>query len=178
MRIVSGEERGRRIRYPATGLRPTRQVVKQAIMNQLRPLLKGARVCDLFCGAGGLGLEAISNGAASVVFVEQDRRTLGCLRDNVRPLGAKARIVAGDALKIIVRLAGSEFDIVLADPPYEKGLDQALLDAAAEHDLLRREGILVLEHSRRDRPQPPAGFTLLKSRRFGDTVVSTYKREV
>jgi 16S rRNA (guanine966-N2)-methyltransferase len=177
MRIVSGENRGTRIRYPAAGLRPTRQIVKQAILNQLRPVIAGARVCDLFCGAGGLGLEAISSGAESVVFVEQDRRTVRFLRENTLPYRERTRIMVGDAIKCIARLAGSMFDVVLADPPYEQGLDQATLEAISAHDLLRLEGLVVLEHSRRDEPKAPSGLTLLKSRRFGDTVISVFRRE-
>ena len=177
MRIAGGENKGRRIRYPASGLRPTRQVVKQAVFNLLRPVIQGARVCDLFCGAGALGIEALSAGAESVVFVEQDRRTLRFLRENTESCRDRTRIVAGEVLRSIPQLAGAEFDIILADPPYEKRLDQATLDAGIRDNLLRTDGLMVLEHSRRDSPAEIPGLALVKSRRFGDTVVSVFRRE-
>jgi 16S rRNA (guanine966-N2)-methyltransferase len=176
MRVTGGTNKGQRLSYPRDGLRPTRQDVKQAIFNILRPRIGQAHVLDLFCGAGALGIEALSAGADSVIFVEQDRRVLRYLRENVRPFGPRTRIVAGDVLKVIPRLAGAGFDIILADPPYEQGLDQAVLDAVADSDLLRPNGLLVLEHGCRDKPVAPATLNLLKTRIFGDTLLSVYER--
>jgi 16S rRNA (guanine(966)-N(2))-methyltransferase RsmD len=176
MRITGGTNKGQRLSYPRAGLRPTRQDVKQAIFNMLRPRLSKTRVLDLFCGAGALGIEALSAGAESVVFVEQDRRILRYLRDNVRPFGPRASVIAGDVLKAIPRFSGAGFDIILADPPYEQGLDQAVLDVVANNDLLRLDGLLVLEHGCRDKPVTPPVLKLLKTRTFGDTVLSVYRR--
>jgi 16S rRNA (guanine966-N2)-methyltransferase len=181
MRVAGGVNRGQRLRYPRAGLRPTRNIVKQAIINMLRPCLPGARVLDLFCGAGALGIEALSAGAVSAVFVEQDRRTVALLRENLRTANCGvrsadcSRIIPGDAGRVLTRLLNEQFDIILADPPYEQGLDTEILALVARHGLLKSDGVIVLEHSRRDRPQVPEGLVLVKAHRYGDTIVSTIR---
>jgi 16S rRNA (guanine(966)-N(2))-methyltransferase RsmD len=184
MRVAGGVNRGQRLRYPRTGLRPTRSIVKQAIINMLRPVLPGARVLDLFCGAGALGIEALSAGAESAVFIEQDRRTVALLKENLRTANCGlrtadcCRVIPGDVGKVLVRLRNEQFDIILADPPYEQGLDTETLAVIARHGLLKSDGVIVLEHSRRDRPQVPEGLVLVRAHRYGDTVVSTVRTEV
>ena len=175
MRVRSGERKGKVLRYPAKGLRPTKDVVKQAIVNILQPWLPGAQVCDLFAGAGALGLEVLSSGAFTALFVEQDRRTVRLLKENGLLFGDRVEVIAGDVLKVIPRLAGREFDIIIADPPYEQGLDSATLDAVARYNVLRSDGVMILEHGRRDKPRMPTNLELVKQHRFGDTVVSVIK---
>ena len=191
MRVTGGARKSKRLRYPLKGLRPTRNVVKQAIFNVLRPRLAGARVCDLFCGAGALGIEALSQGADSAVFVEQDRRTVRFLKENLKTSHSRnlaracheaerdsnTRVIAGDVLRVLPRLAGEEFDIILADPPYEQGLGSMVLALIAQCNLLRSDGVVALEHSRRDKPVVPARLEVVKSYRYGDTMVSLFKRE-
>jgi 16S rRNA (guanine966-N2)-methyltransferase len=172
MRVAGGVNRGLRLRYPRAGLRPTRNIVKQAIFNMLRPSLPGARVLDLFCGGGALGIEALSAGAASALFVEQGRRTIALLKENLRTYAGRAKVIPGDVRKVIPRLAGEKFDVILADPPYGKGLDQEVLALVSRYCLLARDGTMVLEHSRRDQPALPAGYRLVRTHRYGDTVVS------
>ncbi|MGQ9779151.1 MAG: 16S rRNA (guanine(966)-N(2))-methyltransferase RsmD [Bacillota bacterium] len=125
MRIVAGRFRGRRLQGPRhPGLRPTAEKVRKAVFDILGPRVAGAVVLDLFAGAGGLGLEALSRGAKQVIFVERDRRALDLLRRNLRELGLaegeEVRVVAGDVRMVLSRLAGAgeRFDLVLADPPY------------------------------------------------------------
>jgi 16S rRNA (guanine966-N2)-methyltransferase len=183
MRVAGGVNRGQRLRYPRTGLRPTRSIVKQAIINMLRPDLSGARVLDLFCGAGALGIEALSAGAVSAVFVEQDRRTVALLKENLRPYRNCSRVIRGDVARVLnashkPRATSDklgQFDIILADPPYEEGLDTETLALIARQGLLTSDGVIVLEHSRRGRPRIPEGLVLVKARRYGDTVVSIIK---
>jgi 16S rRNA (guanine966-N2)-methyltransferase len=172
MRVAGGVNRGRRLRYPRTGLRPTRNIVKQAIFNMLRSRVAGARVADLFCGAGALGIEALSAGAASAIFVEQDRRTVSLLKENLVPFAERARVIAGDVARVLPRLAGEQFDIILADPPYQHGQDTETLQLVARHGLLKPGGVVVLEHSRRDQPAIPAEFSLTRTHKYGDTIVS------
>ncbi len=175
MRVAGGINRGQRLRYPRAGLRPTRNIVKQAIINILRPCLPGARVLDLFCGAGALGIEALSAGAVSAVFVEQDRRTVAMLKKNLLPYRNCSRVIPGDVGKVLTRFSNEQFDIILADPPYEQGLETETLALVARHGLLKSDGVIVLEHSRRDRPQVPEGLVLVKAHRYGDTTVSTIR---
>jgi 16S rRNA (guanine966-N2)-methyltransferase len=175
MRVAGGVNRGQRLRYPRAGLRPTRSIVKQAVINMLRPCLSGSRVLDLFCGAGALGIEALSAGAVSAVFVEQDRRTVALLKSNLLPHRNCSRVIAGDVGRVLSRLRNEQFDIILADPPYEQGLDTETLALVARHGLLRSDGVIVLEHSCRDQPLVPEGLVLVKAHRYGDTIVSTIR---
>jgi 16S rRNA (guanine966-N2)-methyltransferase len=120
VRVVAGELRGRRIEAPpGNDTRPTTDKVREAVFNALGSLdlVRDARVADLFAGSGALGIEALSRGAAHCTFVERDRSALRVLRDNLDHLGVadRARVVAGDA----IATAGGDFDLVLADPPYQ-----------------------------------------------------------
>lgn len=142
-------------------------------MAALGPLLEGARVLDLYAGTGALGLEALSRGAGSVVFVERSKRALGTLRDNVDLLDARdeCRIVSGDAMAFVRRLERGEFDIALADPPYELGLAGRLLVIFSEKGFARE---LWVEH-RSAEAMPPN--LALRQRRYGDTTLTTLKWE-
>src|SRR5262249_18908633 len=119
--------KGRRLvtpRGPTT--RPTADQVRIAVMDTLTPRLPGARVLDLFAGAGGIGLEALSRGAATATFVERDRHALAALRDNVAALGLRdrARVLGDDAPRAVARLARERavFDVVFLGPPYDSRL--------------------------------------------------------
>jgi 16S rRNA (guanine966-N2)-methyltransferase len=135
--------------------------------------LEGAKVLDLFAGSGALGLEALSRGAAEVVFVERARNALVTLRANIELLGAgkECRVVAGDAMAFAGRLAEGEFDLVLADPPYDLGLAQKLLVLFEEKGFARE---LWVEHRTAEAIPPVPG---LRQRRYGDTTLSTLKRD-
>src|SRR5258707_2421054 len=123
MRVLAGALKGRRLETPGgSTTRPTADQVRIALMDTLTPRLPGARVLDLFAGAGGVGLEAISRGAADAVFVERDARAVAALRENVEALGlgAAARVKRGDVLRELEALyrEGERFDIVFLDSPY------------------------------------------------------------
>jgi len=132
----------------------------------------GAKVLDLFAGSGALGLEALSRGAAKVVFVEKSRKALKVLNGNVERLGAgeECKIVAGDAMAFVRRLGEGEFDLALADPPYDLGLAQKLLVLLAEKGFAEE---LWVEH-RSGEPVP--SLPGLRQRRYGDTTISTLLR--
>lgn len=176
MRFTVVRSARRRRRRPTKGLRPTQNRVRQAIFNILGEKLSGARVLELFAGTGALGKEALTRGAAEVVFVERHRRTAQYLRDTVTTAGSSAQVIVGDALKVMPELTGRQFDVIIADPPYEQGLDQKTVQAIVRYHLLAQEGIAVIEHSKRDEPQPLGGLTLHKKHRFGDTVLSVFYR--
>jgi 16S rRNA (guanine966-N2)-methyltransferase len=170
MRIIAGRWRGRRIVAPAgRDVRPTTDRVREAWMSMLAPELDGARVVDLFAGSGALGLEALSRGAASVVFVEQGRDALEALRRNVATLGAEphVQIVRADAARWAEALAPLAFDLALADPPYGAGYAARLLQHWTGTPFART---LWVEH-RADEPLPP--IPGLWSRRYGDTTLTS-----
>lgn len=173
MRIVAGEWGGRRLQAPpGRGTRPTTDRVREAWMSVVAPLLPDARVLDLFAGSGALGLEALSRGAARVVFVEQAPPALRALRANIDALGAGPRceVVRTDALRYAAALEADAFDLAFADPPYATGAARALVDSFAAVPFA---GWLCVEHSRDDRlPALPGAET----RRYGDTQLTFIPR--
>lgn len=176
MRIIGGSLGGRRLRAPrGLATRPTGDRVREAIFNILGPPPDGARVLDLFAGAGGLGLEALSRGAAEATFVDASAAACRAIDDNARDLGlvGRVRVIRGDVHRVLARLAGP-FEWIFLDPPYA-GDDLAQALAA-----LPRAGVVIAEHDRR-RPPPDSvngragGLVVADRRRYGDTEVSFYR---
>ena len=184
MRIIAGAGKGRRIPSPTRAtVRPTSDKVRGAIFNILAPRIVGARVLDLFAGTGALGIEALSRGAASVVFVESDRAVGRALRASLDALGGgSARVMHADVLRAAAELAaeGERFGVILLDPPYGKGLAEATVRRVQETALLEDGGLLVAEHRRTDRMPDRCdtgeGLPLLRrsERAYGDTRLSLY----
>ena len=124
LRIIGGDFRGRRLHFPdGRGLRPTADRVRETLFNWLQGQLYGRQVLDLYAGSGALGIEALSRGAANVIFVERARAAAQQLRANLALLRAeaKARVVQGDALQWLAR-DEHQYDLVFLDPPYADGL--------------------------------------------------------
>lgn len=175
VRIIAGRWGGRRILVPpGTRVRPTSDRVREAWMSILAPELEGARVLDLFAGSGALGLEALSRGAAHVTFVESDPRVLRVLRANLQELGAgpAARVVRADGLRLLHETAPESYDLIFADPPYERGLADATVRAFRATGAGR---ILALEHHRDEAVDPPAHAV---RRVYGDTVLLFVRNDV
>ena len=175
LRVSGGEARGRRLKAPKN-IRPTQDLVKQAIFNMVGPRIEGARVLDLFAGSGALGIEALSRGAAHITFVDQQPRGLAILRQNLDALGFKERahVVRGDVVRWLevspdaVRSA----DFVFLDPPY----DDVVLDRALK--ALDREvagATVIAEHSRRQQMPELSRLQVDRQRRHGDTVLTVFK---
>jgi 16S rRNA (guanine966-N2)-methyltransferase len=166
VRIVAGEWGGRRIAAPpGRATRPTTDRVREAWMSAVADVIPGARVLDLFAGSGALGLEALSRGAESAVFVENAPAALRALRENLDALGAgpRARVMRVDALRYVEGLEAGAFDLAFADPPYGQGFAAALLERFARVPFA---GLLCVEHGRGDElPELPGART----RRYGDT---------
>ncbi|MEQ1854624.1 MAG: RsmD family RNA methyltransferase, partial [Chthoniobacteraceae bacterium] len=140
MRVVGGTAGGIPLHVPRIDLRPTMEVVRNAIFNSLAEFVAGARVLDLFAGSGGLGIEALSRGAAACVFVESDRRACDSIRRNLEKTRlAGGEIASADVLRWLERAAPADgFDLILADPPY--AAKEGDRDFAAE--LLGSAGLL------------------------------------
>lgn len=151
MKIVAGKYKGKKlIERPFEHIRPTADMVKQSIFNKLQFELLQARVLDLFCGTGALGIEALSRGAESVVFADLDKRSIKLTEDNLKSIGspANARVVCADFKEAIARLKGEKFDIIILDPPYKSGIYQQCLQLIAQNELLADEGIIVCEQEK------------------------------
>lgn len=179
MRIVAGSLKGRRVATPTwAGLRPTSDKLRETLFNVLAPRIEGARVLDLFAGTGALGLEAVSRGAASVVFVERDRRAQALILDNLDHCGVADRcvIIRDEVARALKRLRGrpdfTPFDIVLLDPPYD---DVPAAVLAGVDAVVAEQGVVVLERARRT-PAPDRVGRLVKQRDLpsGDSALSWY----
>jgi 16S rRNA (guanine(966)-N(2))-methyltransferase RsmD len=151
--------------------------VKESIFNILQDDVEGKMVLDLFAGTGNLGIEALSRGAKGVVFVEKGRQALRVIQRNLTQLGLEGRseILPRDVSRAIgiLKQRGECFDLILMDPPYQKGLIQSTLMKLNSHPIYHRNSILVVEHNRREPlPQGAGGWDLTRQRRIGDTVIS------
>ena len=145
VRIVGGKFRGRVLAsFKGREVRPTSDRAKEALFNILAPEISGANVLDLFCGTGGIGLEAISRGADLVVFNDVSADSLAILRKNLALLRTEAKVYNLDYAVLLDRLDVT-FDIIYIDPPYKSGLGADALRRIAERRLLNTGGIAVLE---------------------------------
>jgi 16S rRNA (guanine(966)-N(2))-methyltransferase RsmD len=148
--------------------------VKESIFNVLQTVVAGTRVLDLFAGAGTLGIEALSRGARSATFVDASRQSLTVLKKNLRDLDLESRstVLRLDGLKALGRLE-QRFHLIFADPPYLKGYLQRVVDSVAQSEALQKNGLLILEHHKKEKfSLPQESLSLLKEKRFGDTVIS------
>jgi 16S rRNA (guanine966-N2)-methyltransferase len=176
-RIVSGVARGRRLKVPPSGVRPTGDRAREGLFNSLGTLvdLEGAAVLDLYAGSGALGLEALSRGAATVVLVESGPRVLPILKANLAALGLPGgRVVAGSVPTVVAGPPPARFDVVLADPPYDTPVTEVLgvLDSLARGGWLAPEAVVVVERSAREDPwEWPTPFAGLRDRRYGEAVL-------
>ena len=182
MRIAGGAWRGRALKVPpGDAVRPTQDRVREALFSMLMHETPGARFLDLFAGAGSVGLEALSRGAARATFVESNPRHAACLAANVSALKAEARaeIVRADAFAWPAAGGqGRAFDIAFADPPYalvaERGY-APLLAALAESGAVRPGGLFMAEMAtRQTAPEHPA-WELCRDRAYGQTRIAVYR---
>lgn len=175
MRIVGGSHRGRRLSTPRwEGLRPTSERLRETLFDILNPRVAGARVLDGCAGTGAVGLEALSRGAAHVVFIDRDPRATALIRRNAAACGLAERCtIRRGALPAAFRRVPGVFDLVLLDPPYGSPDVGAMLAAAAA--CLAPDSRLVVEHARRSPPPVPPVLEPLRSVRAGDSVLRFYR---
>jgi 16S rRNA (guanine966-N2)-methyltransferase len=171
VRVVAGRWRGRLLRAPKDArVRPTSDKVRQAWLNIVRRDVPGARVLDLFAGSGALGIEALSQGAATCDFVELNGPSLRALGDNLAALGIgddEARVRRGDALRFVETLEPLAYDVAFADPPYAMDAATRVAERWIEVPFA---AVLGVEHD--VRAEMPAGGDL---RRYGTTAVTFYR---
>ena len=176
MRIIAGSLKGRTLGSPTwDGLRPTSDALRETLFNVLGAAVADAVVLDLCAGTGAIGLEALSRGAARAVFVDVDPRALRLVESNAGRCGVENRcvIIRGTAVGALADDVGGPFDIVVVDPPYDAPWIDEALDAAARH--LAPGGMLVLEHAWRRPPPEVAGLQRVRTRRAGDSALTTYR---
>jgi len=179
MRIIGGKYKGTTFEFAKSKLvRPTQNMVREAIFNILADKCEGAKVLDLCCGTGSLGLEALSRGAESAYFVD-----IQCdiVQKNVDTLKMKdpsisVRVTRSPAYPFLKRRFG-QWDIIFLDPPWDKtNIYESALNGVVEFDILRDSGIILCESRRYVTPKCPEGLIFEKDYIYGDTKVSIYKK--
>ncbi|HUK55508.1 MAG TPA: 16S rRNA (guanine(966)-N(2))-methyltransferase RsmD [Nitrospiria bacterium] len=180
MRVIAGEAKGRRLRSPrGTEVRPTSDKVKEALFSILGNRIVDARMLDLFAGTGAIGIEALSRGAARVVFVETDRAMTDLLEKNLTACGfqSRAEIHRTDAFKFLKRTHGP-YDLIFADPPYHAWPLKKLLPALGRGAMISPGGLLIVEHFRKTAlPKPSGKLRVVRAYEYGDTVLTLYREE-
>lgn len=180
LRIVAGKWRSRLLEIAdVPGLRPTSERVRETLFNWLAARIEGARCLDLFAGTGALGLEALSRGATSVVFVESSRHVAKALEQNAQALEASgAEIRHGDALEYLKTAEPASFDVVFLDPPFAAGLLDETCEAIESLGIVVAGGLLYLEQDKAQ-PQPalPASWVTVKDKTAGQVRYSLVKND-
>jgi len=181
IRIIAGRAKGRRLHTPPGSLaRPTAARVRQTLFDILAPRLPGCRFLDACAGSGGIGLEALSRGAARVVLVEPGVAASQALKQNacaLLGLGGEVEVLRQDARIALPALAerGRRFDVIYVDPPYDSDLYEPLIEAASQGGLLEEGGVLVAEHfKKRALPETIGRLSRTRSVRVGDHVLGFY----
>ncbi|MCX5979758.1 MAG: 16S rRNA (guanine(966)-N(2))-methyltransferase RsmD [Chloroflexi bacterium] len=191
LRIIAGSLGGRLIEVPEEGTRPFADRVRQALFAVLEPRLPGAHVLDLCAGSGAAGIEALSRGAESVLFVDLSRRAAEVIRLNLAGLDlvARAEVRVADAGSSAASLvaSGRAFDLVIADPPYDDlAVRRSILRAlGATPSALAAQGLLVISGRKQKEGaaqgaarEGGSGLRLVRSLTFGETVIELYERDV
>jgi len=177
MRIIGGQARGRRLKtIKGVKTRPTLDRVKEALFNILGSVVVEARILDLFAGTGSLGLEALSRGAASVTFIEKNKKSIKVINENIQLCGFSDRAVLRNLdVYIFLQQTDDKFDLVLMDPPYNKGLAIRAIEIILKKALLVKEGMIVVEHSSIENPGDFPQLKVIRNRTYGDTGITIYQ---
>lgn len=179
-RIISGTAGGIRLKtLEGRNTRPTSDRAKEALFSMLGDVFDGAAVLDLFSGSGSLGLEAVSRGALKAVLVENDRKCAAIIGENIKKcrFEEKTRILRSDSEKAVGILSGEgmKFDCIFMDPPYNRGFVGAIIEKLSTGDIINEEGMLVVEHSGGELPDPDGNdFRLYKSKGYGAVHFTIY----
>lgn len=178
MRVITGLARGRRLKTLfGNDVRPTSDRVKEGIFSSLQFDVEGRRFLDLFAGSGQMGIEALSRGCHSCVFVDASKEAVKIIKENVAACGFenKSRIVNGDSLSFLAT-GDNTFDIAFLDPPYKANLLLKSLKGVTK--LMSNYGVIICEHPLEiTLPEDVGGFSVFKKYRYGKINVTTYKKE-
>ena len=179
MRVVAGKARGIALKTPdGSATRPTADRVKEAMFSIIQFELTQARVLDLFGGTGQLGIEAISRGAASAVFVDESEQACKLIRENLKrtKLESQAKVVRSDYLSYL-KTTNEKFDIILLDPPYAEVFLEKSLNMITEIDILQSGGIIVTERPLgKDLVCDFPGYTRSKEYKYGNTLLTLFRK--
>ena len=183
MRIIGGEYKGRILRMPkGVAIRPTQDRVREALFNVIRECIPGSSVLDLYAGSGAFGIEALSRGASFAIFVDNNTKCIRTIKSNLSQIGIKgpvAKVIKADAYSALVKLKKSNIslDVVFLDPPYHRGLGKNSLIKLDAYDIVTPLGFVITEHFLKDDMPEEVGYLrLIKRKKYGDTILSYYRR--
>lgn len=180
MRVIGGKYKGRALFTLADNqVRPTTDRVKESIFDLIRGQFEGKNVLDLFAGSGALGIECLSRGAASAVFIDKSKEAANVIRQNLDKIGATGEVYNSDYKTALSKLssASRRFGLILLDPPYHKNIESEILTQIALKDILEADGLIVLERQRdNDSYIIPHELALYDSRDYGSTSIDILKK--
>lgn len=182
MRITGGTFGGRNLKVPKSDLiRPTQDRVREAVFNIIQFEVPGADFLDLFAGSGAVGLEALSRGARAVTFVEQSRKHVEILKENINACKTQSSsfIVTSDAYRYLESYSGAGFSIAFADPPYALGEEKgyaSVLKTLAERNVVKPGGLFIAEMTAVQKAEETPGWELFRDRTYGKTRISIWRR--
>lgn len=171
LRIIAGKFKGRKLKsYQTDKVRPTKDMVKEAVFNILLDFPKDKDCLDLFAGFGSLGLEAASRGAATIDFVEIASKNCKIIKDNISLLSVEnmTGLFCQD-VESFIKNNNKKYDLVFMDPPYDEGYYQDTLRALLEYGLLKNPAVLMIEYRENYKPEIPEGLVVIKEKDYGST---------
>jgi 16S rRNA (guanine(966)-N(2))-methyltransferase RsmD len=182
MRVISGTARGTKLQsIEGLATRPTTDRVKEALFSMINHEIAGTTCLDLYAGSGALGIELLSRGAKSVVFIEKSVKSERIIGENLRKtkLEDKARRLINEVDKALMMLKGERYDIIVMDPPYSTGEVKKVLDLIASEDLLGSEGLVVIEHDIHDSDLADIldYYEWIKTKKYGKTGITLLRRQ-
>lgn len=183
MRIIAGTAGRRNFRVPRGVVRPTTDRTREAVFSMLGELISGAKVLDLFAGSGSLGMESLSRGAESCVFVDESRECVNTVKLNLKTLRLSGgKVVQNDVIKMLGKITLTQYDIIFADPPYWKQVGDRdfvseMFEVEGFGDMLTDEGMLVIEADERAEVECGERWFLLDRRKYGGCAIYFFKKK-
>lgn len=182
MRIISGKYRGHQlVAFKADHIRPTTDRVKETLFNKIQFQIEGAKVADLFCGTGNLGIEALSRDASFCTFVEKNPKSLTITRQNLEKLKVPSqdyKIINMDVISFLKTYKGDAFDIVLADPPFTEKMAHDVMEAASQSAALAEHTIMAIESQKKERMEERYGSLVRYDQKdYGDKYLNMFCHE-
>ena len=177
MRVITGSARGRRLKTPEDyDIRPTTDNVKESVFNIIQFDIEGRKVLDLFAGTGQLGIECLSRGAQSAVFVDQSKEAVKIIKENLKSCGMTAPVFQQDAAGFL-RGCG-KFNLIFIDPPYDSDMYESTLKIINLVDILSDGGIIICEaHREKALPEMTAPYGMRREYRYGKVKICIYSKE-
>ncbi len=173
MRIIAGKHKGKKLKeFDGTDIRPTSDKARQALFNILQFDISGSVFLDAFAGSGGVGIEAISRGAKTVIFTDKSREAIKLIGQNLDSIGEKAQVLLTDAVDFLSR-TNLKFDFIFLDPPYASHDGEKALEIIAERKLLLDGGMAIFEHKTGDN-RPIDSLMLVQTKKYGIAEIDFY----